>query len=151
MKARIPAGVTDGARIKLAGKGDIGGAGGPNGDLYVRVRVLPHKLFGRKNKDVTLTLPISFVEAALGAQVDVPTMNGSPVKLKIPAGTPSGKTFRVRGKGSSKVDSKLDLLVTVQVAVPAKLSSRAKELVEQLGEELTESPRASLEGEGGNS
>lgn len=149
VKARIPAGVADGSRIRLPGKGEIGTGGGPYGDLYVRVKVSPHKLFGRKNKDVTLTLPISFVEAALGAQVDVPTLNGSPVKLKIPAGTSSGKTFRVRGKGGSAETNKGDLLVTVQVAVPTKLSSEAKALVEQLREVMNESPREALESEGG--
>jgi molecular chaperone DnaJ len=149
VKARIPPGVADGSRIRLPGKGEIGTGGGPSGDLYVRVRVGKHKLFGRKNKDVTLSLPISFVEAALGAQVDVPTLNGSPVKLKIPAGTPSGKTFRVRGKGGSAETNKGDLLVTVQVAVPTKLSKEARALVEQLGEAITESPREALEGQGG--
>ena len=148
VKARIPAGVTDGSRIRLPGKGEIGTGGGPYGDLYVRVKVGKHKVFGRKNKDVTLTLPISFVEAALGAQVDVPTLNGSPVKLKIPAGTPSGKTFRIRGKGGTAEKNKGDLLVTVQVAVPTKLSSEARALVEQLGEAMTESPREAWEGEG---
>lgn len=145
VKARIPAGVNDGTRIKIAGKGEYGANGGPSGDLYVKVRVRPHKLFGRKGKDVTLTLPISFTEAALGAQIDAPTMNGAPVKLKIPPGTPSGKIFRVRGKGGPGEASKSDLLVTVHVAVPAKLSSKARDLVEQLSQELTESPREHLQ------
>ena len=151
VKARIPAGVSDGSRIRLPGKGEIGTGGGPYGDLYVRVKVSPHKLFGRKNKDVTLNLPISFAEAALGGQVDVPTLNGSPVKLKIPAGTPSGKTFRIRGKGGSAATNKGDLLVTVQVAVPTKLSQEARALVEQLGEVITESPREAMEAEGAGS
>ncbi|MGQ0679695.1 MAG: DnaJ C-terminal domain-containing protein [Actinomycetota bacterium] len=145
VKARIPGGVSDGSKIKLAGKGEYGRDGGPSGDLYVRVRVRPHKTFGRKGKDVTLNVPISFVEATLGAQVEVPTMNGSPVTLKIPAGTPTGKTFRVRGKGSTSGSSNSDLLVTVQVAVPTRLSSVARELVERLGEALTESPREALD------
>jgi molecular chaperone DnaJ len=151
VKARIPAGVSDGSRIRLPGKGEIGTGGGPYGDLYVRVKVSPHKLFGRKNKDVTLNLPISFAEAALGGQVDVPTLNGSPVKLKIPAGTPSGKTFRIRGKGGSAATNKGDLLVTVQVAVPTRLSQEARALVEQLGEVITESPREAMEAEGAGS
>lgn len=145
VKARIPAGVNDGTRIKIAGRGEYGANGGPAGDLFVKVRVRTHKLFGRKGKDVTLTLPVSFTEAALGAQVEAPTMNGSPVKLKIPAGTPSGKTFRVRGKGGPGEGSKSDLLVTVYVTVPTKLSGKAKELVEQLAQVLTESPRQNLE------
>ncbi|HVL52438.1 MAG TPA: DnaJ C-terminal domain-containing protein, partial [Actinomycetota bacterium] len=144
VKARIPAGVTDGARIKLAGKGSPGPNGGPAGDLYVKVRVLPHRVFGRKNKDLTLSLPVTFAEAALGAQIEVPTLNGGPVKLKIPAGTSSGRTFRVRGKGVSSGKDKGDLLVTVQVAVPEKLNREAKNLIERLAELDTQSPRAAL-------
>ncbi len=151
VKARIPPGVSNGSRIRLAGKGEIGTGGGPAGDLYVRIKVLPHKHFGRKGKDVTLTLPVSFAEAALGAQIDVPTLNGSPVKLKVPAGTPSGKTFRIRGKGGSGEPSKADLLVTVQVAVPQHLSGEARQVVEKLGEVMTESPREALKVEGGGS
>jgi molecular chaperone DnaJ len=149
IKVRIPAGVKDGARIRIPGKGSPGGEGGQPGDLFVRVRVRPHKYFGRRNKDLTLTLPITFPEAALGAQVEVPTLNGSPVKLKIPAGTTSGKTFRVRGKGAPSGNGRGDLLVTVQVAVPSKLSKEAKQLVEKLAEIETESPRAELERLGG--
>lgn len=145
VKARIPAGVTDGARIKLAGKGAPGPNGGPPGDLYVKVRVRPHKVFGRKNKDLTLALPVTFAEAALGAQIDVPTLNGGPVKLKIPAGTSSGKTFRVKGKGVPSGGQKGDLLVTVQVAVPQKLNREARNLVEKLAELDNSSPRAALD------
>jgi molecular chaperone DnaJ len=145
VKARIPAGVTDGARIKLAGKGSAGPGGGPSGDLYVKVRVRPHRVFGRKNKDLTLALPVTFAEAALGAQIDVPTLNGGPVKLKIPAGTSSGRTFRVRGKGVPSGKDKGDLLVTVQVAVPEKLNREVKSLIERLAELDTQSPRAVLD------
>ncbi|CAN5898975.1 DnaJ C-terminal domain-containing protein [soil metagenome] len=145
VKARIPAGVSDGARIKLAGKGSAGPGGGPSGDLYVKVRVRPHKVFGRKSKDLTLALPVTFAEAALGAQIDVPTLNGGPVKLKIPAGTSSGRTFRVRGKGVPSGKDKGDLLVTVQVAVPEKLNREAKSLIERLAELDTESPRGALD------
>lgn len=145
VKARIPAGVTDGARIKLAGKGSPGPNGGPAGDLYVKVRVRPHKVFGRRNKDLTLALPVTFAEAALGAQIDVPTLNGGPVKLKIPAGTSSGKTFRVKGKGVPSGKDKGDLLVTVQVAVPERLNREARNLIEQLAELDNSSPRAALE------
>lgn len=141
VKARIPAGVRDGSRIRLAGKGAPGMNGGPAGDLFVKIKVRPHKLFGRKGKDVTVTVPITFSEAALGAEIEVPTLNGAPVKVKIPAGTPSGKTLRVRGKAGGGAD----LLVTVQVAVPTKLNRKSKELVEQLAAELdSESPRAHL-------
>lgn len=145
IKARIPAGVNDGARIKLAGKGSPGAGGGPAGDLFVKVRVRPHKVFGRKNKDLTLALPVTFPEAALGAQVEVPTMNGGPVKLKIPAGTSSGRTFRVRGKGVVSGKDRGDLLVTVQVTVPEKLNREARSLIERLAELETESPRAAIE------
>jgi molecular chaperone DnaJ len=144
IKVRIPPGVKDGARIKLAGKGAAGQAG-QSGDLFVNVRVSPHHIFGRKDQDLTLSLPITFPEAVLGAQVEVPTMNGGPVKLKIPAGTSSGKTFRVKGKGAQSRSGKGDLLVTVQVAVPARLSKDAKELVERFAEIETESPRKELE------
>ena len=145
VKARLPAGVTDGARIKLAGKGSPGPNGGPPGDLYVKVKVRPHKVFGRKNKDLTLALPVTFAEAALGAQIDVPTLNGGPVKLKIPAGTSSGKTFRVKGKGVPSGKDKGDLLVTVQVAVPEKLNREARNLVEKLAELDNSTPRAALD------
>lgn len=145
IKARIPAGVNNGARIKLSGKGAPGPNGGPPGDLYVKVKVRPHKFFGRKNKDLTLSLPVTFAEAALGAHIDVPTLNGGPVKLKIPAGTSSGRTFRVRGKGVPTGKDKGDLLVTVQVAVPEKLNREAKNLIERLAELDDRSPRAALE------
>lgn len=145
VKARIPAGVRDGARIRLAGKGARGAGGGPSGDLYVKVKVLAHRFFGRRNKDLTLTLPVTFAEAALGAEVDVPTMNGGPVRLKIPAGTSSGKTLRIKGKGAASRQGRGDLLVTVQVAVPARLSKEARGLIERLAELQTESPREALE------
>lgn len=141
VKARIPAGVRDGSRIRLAGKGTPGMNGGPAGDLFVKIKVRPHKIFGRKGKDLTITVPVTFAEAVSGAEIEVPTLGGKPVTVKIPAGTSSGKTLRVRGKGGPGGD----LLVTVQVAVPAKLSKKAKDLVEQLAAELDkESPRAHL-------
>ncbi|MGH2629997.1 MAG: molecular chaperone DnaJ [Actinomycetota bacterium] len=143
-QVKIPAGVKDGARIKLAGRGEPGPSGGQPGDLYVRVRVGSHELFGRKGDNLTVTLPISFPEAALGANVQVPTLNG-PVTLKVPAGTPSGKTFRVKGRGAPKRrGGSGDLLVTTQVAVPGKLSKDQKELLRQLQQTEEESPRSSL-------
>jgi molecular chaperone DnaJ len=142
-QVKIPAGVKDGARIRLAGKGEPGPAGAPAGDLYVGVRVAPHRVFGRKGNDLTLTLPITFAEAALGANVGVPTLNGT-VTLKVPAGTQSGQTFRVRGKGAPKKGGRGDLLVTVDVQVPTKLSREEKQLVRQLQELETESPRKGL-------
>jgi molecular chaperone DnaJ len=131
IQARIPAGVKDGQRIRLRGKGAAGENGGPAGDLYVSVKVTPHRLFGRKGDNLTLDVPISFDEAALGAEVRIPTLGGSPVTLKVPAGTPNGRTFRVRGKGAQKSDgTRGDLLATVEVQVPAQLDSTAREAVE---------------------
>ena len=143
VKVKVPAGVKDGARIRVAGRGEPGGPGGQPGDLYVRVRVGEHPVFGRKGDNLTVELPVSYPEAALGANVRVPTLNG-PVTLKVPAGTPSGKTFRVKGKGAPKRGGHGDLLVTVNVDVPKKLSKREKELLAELRDAETESPRAEL-------
>jgi len=142
---RIPAGVKDGARIKVSGRGEAGPPGSTPGDLFVVVRVTPHKLFGRRDADLTLDLPITYAEAALGANVQVPTLNG-PVTLKIPSGTSSGRVFRVRGKGAPrpKKGNNGDLLVTVKVDVPSKLSKEEKELLRQLQDLQRESPRKRL-------
>jgi molecular chaperone DnaJ len=131
IQARIPAGVKDGQRIRLRGKGAAGENGGPAGDLFVTVKVSAHRLFGRKGDNLTLDVPVSFDELALGAEIKIPTLGGVPVTLKVPAGTPNGRTFRVRGKGAAKSDgSKGDLLATVQVQVPAVLDGAAREAVE---------------------
>jgi molecular chaperone DnaJ len=131
IQARIPAGVADGQRIKLAGKGASGEHGGPTGDLYVRVHVQPHKVFGRSAHNLTVTVPVTFTEAALGAEIKVPTLNGMPVSLRVPPGTPSGRTFRVRGKGVRRRDGTTgDLLVTISVQVPAELSDTARSALE---------------------
>ncbi|MEX0833547.1 MAG: molecular chaperone DnaJ [Actinomycetota bacterium] len=140
---RIPPGVKDGARIRVSGRGESGGRGASAGDLYVRVRVEPHKVFGRKGNDLTVKLPVTYSEAALGANVPVPTLNGA-VTLKIPPGTASGRTFRVKGKGAPKKKGQGDLLVTVDVDVPKKLSKEEKELLSKLREAEKESPRAHL-------
>jgi len=145
LRTRIPAGVRDGQRIRLKGKGGPGDRGGPAGDLVVLVHVKPHAVFGRKDDNLTLTLPVTFPEAALGATVKVPTLDGSPVTLKIPAGTVSGRTLRVRGKGVSRRDgTRGDLLVTVEVAVPQKLSDKAKDALASYAEAQPEDPRAHL-------
>jgi molecular chaperone DnaJ len=142
---RIPPGVQDGARIRLSARGEAGSAGARAGDLFVTVRVEPHRLFGRRNSDLTLELPITYTEAALGTNLRVPTLNGE-VTLKIPAGTPSGKTFRIRGKGAPRPrkGGMGDLLVTVKVDVPQKLSKEEKELLGRLQEVQKESPRKGL-------
>ena len=143
-QVKIPSGVKNGARIKLAGRGESGPAGGRPGDLYVRVNVANHDLFGRKGDHLTLDLPVSFPEAALGANVQVPTLNG-PVTLKVPAGTPNGKTFRIKGRGAPKArGGHGDLLVTTQVEVPGKLSKEQKELLRKLQEHQKDSPRKPL-------
>ncbi|GAA1476986.1 molecular chaperone DnaJ [Nocardioides aestuarii] len=131
IQARIPAGVKDGQRIRLKGKGGAGQHGGPAGDLFVTVKVRPHAVFGRKGDNLTLDVPVSFDEAALGAEVRIPTLAGVPVTLKLPAGTPNGRTFRVRGKGARRSDGTTgDLLATVEVQVPAVLDGPAREAVE---------------------
>jgi molecular chaperone DnaJ len=139
-QVRVPAGVKDGARIRLEHRGEPGPAGGRPGDLFVLVRVRPHAFFGRTGNDLTIDLPVTYAEAALGANVQVPTLNG-PVTMKVPGGTPNGKTFRLKGKGAPKRGGNGDLLVTVHVEVPRKLSKAEKELLKQLGEIEQESPR----------
>src|SRR5688500_3393506 len=145
-KVKIPAGVGDGARIKVTGRGASGPNGGPRGDLYVRVEVEPHPIFGRgKDGDLIVNLPVTFTEAALGAKVEVPTLDGS-VTVKVPAGTPNGKTLRVRGKGAPKPRGGTgDLLVRVLVQVPEKLNRHEKDLLEKFAELHKDSPRRHLE------
>ncbi|HEY6739656.1 MAG TPA: molecular chaperone DnaJ [Actinopolymorphaceae bacterium] len=152
MRVRIPAGVHDGQRIRLRGKGAAGERGGPAGDLYVTVHVRPDKVFGRKGENLTVTVPITFPEAALGAEIKAPVLDGMPVKLRIPPGTPSGRTFRVRGKGTTRRDgTKGDLLVSVEVVVPERLDDEAKEALAtfQKAAGKDEDPRAKLFGANG--
>jgi molecular chaperone DnaJ len=131
IQARIPAGVRDGQKIRLRGKGAPGERGGPNGDLYVTVHVQPHRLFGRKNDNLTITVPVRFDEAALGAEIKVPTLRGGPVTVRIPAGTPNGRTLRVKGHGAPRRDgTNGDLLVTVEVETPTQLTDEGKAAVE---------------------
>ena len=138
-KVRIPAGVTDGQRIRLRGKGGPGAGGGPSGDLYVIVRVGDHPLFGRDGDDLLLTVPVSFSEAALGARIAVPTFEGEPVTLRLPAGTRSGRTLRVRGRGVRTDRGTGDLLVTVEVVVPRKLNAAQRRALESF-DEATKGP-----------
>lgn len=144
--ARIPAGVKDGQRIRLKGKGASGENGGPSGDLLVTVHVRSHELFGRKGDNLTLEVPVTFDEAALGAEIKVPTLGGSPVTLRIAAGTPNGRVMRVRGRGVPRKDgSKGDLLVTVVVHVPTTLDEATREAIAAYREARKgEDPRARL-------
>ena len=149
LTVRIPAGVKESQRIRLTGKGAPGERGGPAGDLFVVVSVTPHRLFGRTGDNLTLTVPVTFAEAALGAEVRVPTLGGAPVTLRVPAGTASGRTFRVKGRGVARRTKDHtahgDLLVTVEVAVPAKLSAEARAAVESFRDATAgEDPRVGL-------
>ena len=133
VKVRIPAGVEDGQRIRVKGRGGAGRRGGPPGNLYVIVHVDRDAVFGRRGKDLTITAPVTFPEAALGTTITVPTLE-RPVTLKVPAGTKSGRVLRVRGKGVPASSGAGDLLVTVEVAVPPKLSEPEREAVQALGD-----------------
>jgi molecular chaperone DnaJ len=144
VKVRIPPGVDDGQRIRVQGRGAAGANGGPPGDLYVVVHVRPHPIFGRQGNNLTVRVPITFTEAALGTNVKVPTLD-EPVTVKVPAGTESGKTVKVRKRGiDTGKGSPGDLLVTFDVVVPKKLDGAAKKAVEDLGTVLTENPREHL-------
>lgn len=143
-KIRIPAGVRDGQRLRVRGRGGPAGArGGHPGDLEVTVHVTGHAVFGRDGSALTLTLPVTFPEAALGATVTIPTFDG-PVTLKIPAGTTSGRRLRVKDRGFPHAGGRGPLLVTIEVAVPAKLSRQAKASLESFAAEVHEDPRAHL-------
>ncbi len=145
IRARIPAGVKDGARIRLKGQGEPGTTGGQPGDLYVTVHVTPDELFGRRDDDLLLRVPVTFTEAALGTKITVPTLS-DPVTLKVPAGSESGKTLRVRGKGVPKSGGgRGDLLVTLDVTVPRKLNRAQRKLLEELAATDGGSPREHLE------
>ncbi|MCC2322293.1 DnaJ C-terminal domain-containing protein [Cellulomonas xiejunii] len=133
VNARIPAGVRDGQKIRLRGKGRPGDPGAPAGDLVITVHVEPHPVFTLDGINLRLTVPIAFDEAALGATIEVPALDGSTVRVKVPAGTPSGRTLRVKGKGVVTSKGTGDLLVNVQVVVPQKLSAAAKEAVQAFG------------------
>lgn len=146
VKVKIPPGVADGTRIRVRGKGAPGAMGGPHGDLYVVVNVGTHPLFERTGKlDLRLTAPITFVEAALGADITVPTLEGT-VKLRIPPGTPHGKTFRVAKRGVADNKGNVgDLLVAVEITVPGSLTEEQQKLLEKFRDNgPDESPRAHL-------
>jgi molecular chaperone DnaJ len=132
IKVRIPAGVDDGSRLKLRGEGEGGAYGGPPGDLYVMLHVKPHAIFQREGAHILCELPISMVQAALGAQVDVPTLKGV-VKMSVPAGTQSGRLFRLKGKGvpDLRTGSRGDQVVRVIVETPTHLTRKQKDLLKR--------------------
>jgi molecular chaperone DnaJ len=144
VRVRIPAGVDEGQTIRLKGRGGPGRNGGPPGDLFVKVHVQADAVFGRRGRDLTVVVPITFPEAALGAKVKVPTLEGEPVTIRVPAGTSSGKVFRVRGRGVEGAKVRGDLLVTVEVAVPAAMSDDQRRAVEAFAAASEGSPRAHL-------
>ncbi|RNI25315.1 DnaJ C-terminal domain-containing protein [Flexivirga caeni] len=147
IKTRIPAGVKDGQTIRLRGKGQPSPNGGPTGDLLLHVTVQPHPVFHRDGNNLTVDLPVTFAEATLGATVSVPTLSGKQVKVKIKAGTPSGRKLRVKGEGITTKSATGDLIATVQVVVPEKLDGEAKKAVETLARQDREGgvdPRAEL-------
>ncbi|WP_327108357.1 molecular chaperone DnaJ [Nonomuraea glycinis] len=146
IQARIPAGVADGQRVKLKAKGAPGENGGPAGDLYIQTHVKPHAVFGRMGDNLTVTVPVTFTEAALGAEIKVPILKGMPVTLRIPPGTPNGRTFRVRGRGVTRKDGTMgDLLATVEVVVPKTLDDKSRELLNEFNTATAaEDPRADL-------
>jgi molecular chaperone DnaJ len=129
VRVRIPAGVEDGQHVRIKGRGRPG-RGGPAGDLYVVVAVTPHRAFGRRGADLTLTVPVTWPEAVLGAEVRVPTLDGDPVTLKVPAGTPTGRTLRVKGRGVAARRGPGDLLVTIEVHVPEATTEGERAAVE---------------------
>ncbi|AOY69716.1 DnaJ domain-containing protein [Arthrobacter sp. TES] len=140
---KIPAGIKDGQKVRQRGKGNAGPAG--NGDLIITVNVKPHDFFQRDGDNIRIHVPVTFAEAALGATIEVPTLDGDTVKLRVPAGTPSGRTLRVKGRGvkTSKVTG--DLLVTIDVAVPQNLSKEAEEAVKAFAAATTDAnPRRDL-------
>lgn len=148
MQVRIPAGVADGQRVRIKGKGAAGENGGANGDLFVEVEVEPHRIFGRDGSNITLDVPVTIGEASLGADITVPTLAGPTVKLRVPAGTPNGRTMRVRGKGIRRSDGTSgDMLVTIRVEVPEELSDEAKEALRAFTEASHQAnPRSELFG-----
>ena len=143
-KVKIPAGVADGQKIKLKGKGHPSPDGGEPGDLVITVSVRAHPIFERDGLNLRVDVPVTFAEAALGATIEVPTLEGAPVKLRVAAGTPSGRVLRVKGRGVTTPKGTGDLLATVEVAVPSHLTPAAKEALEAFAAAMPENPREEL-------
>jgi molecular chaperone DnaJ len=144
-KVKIPAGVSDGQKIRLRGRGRPSPDGGEPGDIVVQITVRPHPVFERDGINLRVKVPVTFTEAALGATIEVPTLGGDPVKLRVAPGTPSGRVLRVKGRGVETKKGTGDLLAEVQVAVPAHLDEAAREALEKFQSlEPKENPRADL-------
>lgn len=148
LSVNIPAGVEEGTRIRLAGEGEAGFRGGPNGDLYIFLSVKPHKLFKREGANVFCRVPLKFTTAALGGTIEVPTIEGGRVKVNIPAGTQSGHQFRLKSKGMSVLRSAArgDMYIEVQVETPVKLNKKQKELLEEFDKGVTKDSSPESEG-----
>jgi molecular chaperone DnaJ len=139
----VPAGIKDGAKIKIKGRGAPGAAG--PGDLYVLIHVTPHPIFSRKDENIHLTLPITFGEATLGADISVPTLDGDEVTVRIAPGTPSGRTLRVKGRGVKKGLNAGDLMITLDVAIPQRVDGAAKKAIEDFAQATNDfDPRKEL-------
>lgn len=144
-KVKIPAGVSDGQKIRLRGRGRPSPDGGENGDVVVQVAVRPHPVFTREGLNLRVVVPVTFTEAALGATIEVPTLGGDPVKLRVAPGTPSGRVLRVKGRGVQTQKGTGDLLAEVQVAVPSHLDDAARDALQRFHDlEPKENPRADL-------
>jgi molecular chaperone DnaJ len=145
VNVKVPAGIQDGQKLKVRGKGQLSPNGGPPGDLVVTVKVKPHPVFTRDGDNLRVSVPVTFAEAVLGATIQVPVLGAEPVKLKVAPGTPNGRTLRVKGKGVHVGSRQGDLLATIEIAVPNHLSDKAKDLLEKFDNELPdEDPRVDL-------
>jgi len=142
----VPAGATDGGKLRFKGKGASGASGGPAGDLYVVTRIKPHPFYSREGADVVLDLPVTIAEVALGTQVTVPTPDGAKVKVKIPSGTQDGAVFRIRGQGAPKLkgSGSGDLKVKARIVVPKHLTDAQREALEAFSASETEDVRAHI-------
>ena len=142
---KVPAGIQDGQKLKLKGKGQPSPNGGQAGDLVVTIKVRPHPVFTRDGDNVRVVVPVTFAEAVLGAVISVPVLGGEPVKLKVAPGTPNGRTLRVKGKGVQHESHQGDLLASVDILVPNRISKKAEEALRAFDNEIpVEDPRATL-------
>ncbi len=145
MTLKVPAGIQDGQKLKLKGKGQPSPNGGQAGDLVVTIKVRPHPVFTRDGDNVRVVVPVTFAEAVLGAVISVPVLGGEPVKLKVAPGTPNGRTLRVKGKGVQHESHQGDLLASVDILVPNRISKKAEEALRAFDNEIpVEDPRATL-------